>query len=319
MKRRYPDTLATLCRHWDSAYLPYPMRALIGQAGGKLYLLSYTNSRAGVLEQMRDDFRAMYPAAVYHIRTVSDWQNLPIAGPGFAFYRALGIEWREVELPFSGFYESWHSDAIDRELSQMFTDDSGCHIHPGLWQIAFDGLEHRAIELEYCKDYAAAFADSCGVHSVRFSGMDSPREYNFTTDRVFANVTAPEFERIKAATDSDILERIALERFSHRSGFISSYSPDVTDWGDFADWDLNQLGTLIRAYHETVTGDDWDTETEFALVGDLSGNGDLSNWIWGAFNTKAERAGDLARRMRDRASRGAGYEKTAAAFSETVY
>jgi hypothetical protein len=262
----------------------------------------------------------MYPAARFIVREIEANLNLPIHGNATAFYDAHGCEWREVEIPFSGFHESHHSYEIDRELQQSFGDDSGSYYHPELWQIGFNGLEYRAVELAYVQEYVDSYATETGLQSAIFAGMDSPKFYNFETDRAFAKITSQEVARVYAETDKEILQRIATERHTSRSGFISSYCPDVDSWGDVSTWDHNQLSTLLLAHWETTQGHEWDSESEWGLVEDFRGNGLVGNWVWENMNPAAIRAGNIAYYLRERAGRrGDGYQKTAAAFSECMW
>lgn len=85
-----------------------------------------------------------------------------------------------------------------------------------------------------------------------FESMDSPREYNFATDRVYGNIPALTMRRLfKRSRDDDhaTLAEVIRERFTSRSGFISGYSNDLETWlaKPLAEWDHNELGTLLIA------------------------------------------------------------------------
>lgn len=311
---RYPDTLETVTtlRAWGQRRA-YAMLAL---ENGKLYLMAQVQD---LHTGTGDALFETYPDATFIFREIEQNRNLPIHGSATDFYNAHGCEWQEAEIPFSGFYESHHSYEIDRELTQIFSDDSGSTYHPTLWQMGFDGLEYKAVELAYIQEYIDSFATETGIQSAIFSGMESPKFYNFETDRAFAKITTQEVARIYKETDKEVLDRIARERHSHRSGFISSYSPDVESWGPVDTWDHNQLGTLLRALWETQTDQEWDSESEWSLVENFAGNGLVADWVWSNMCHKGQRAGDIAYRLRQRASRGDGYEKTEKAFSECVW
>lgn len=91
-------------------------------------------------------------------------------------------------------------------------------------------------------------ADSCGMV---FSTMTSPREYNFETDRLFVDVSRAFIGRLWKMSKAEghaTLRRFIRDRFTSRSGFISHYRNRLEDWpADLADWDYNQLGTLLLA------------------------------------------------------------------------
>lgn len=85
-----------------------------------------------------------------------------------------------------------------------------------------------------------------------FEDVESPREYNFTSDRLFGKVplkTLRELFKRSAAERHESLARIIAERHSSRSGFVSFYSDNVRDWirKPLREWDHNEYGTLILA------------------------------------------------------------------------
>ena len=154
-------------------------------------------------------------------------------------------------LPFSGFYESVHMDALEREGEEFPNAD---------WGKVFFG---------YAKKYAAEYLRAAGITG-RFEGLESPREYNFATDRIFVDIPADEVRRMLATVDTETLSRVAAERHATRSGFFSYYSPRVDDWGPVDDWDCNQVGTLIIAFVD-------DDERDYWVCGELECKGVISN------------------------------------------
>lgn len=87
-----------------------------------------------------------------------------------------------------------------------------------------------------------------------FESMDSPREYNFTTDRVYGLVplkTMREIFRRSKAENHETLAAVVRDTFTSYDGFASFYSPDLDSWlakaGRLQDWDHNELGTLLIA------------------------------------------------------------------------
>lgn len=116
------------------------------------------------------------------------------------------------------------------------------------------------------------------VESLRFTwaAMESPREYNFETDRIFVNVPLSVVRKLWSISKGDdhaTLTRIALERHSSRSGFISGYRNNWESWGAVSEWDHNQLETLLIAACE-VSGfdhDDSDLTLYYAVSEDSGG------------------------------------------------
>lgn len=87
---------------------------------------------------------------------------------------------------------------------------------------------------------------------ITFESMDSPREYNFTTDRVYANiplVVMRLFMRQSKAEKHATLSSVLADRHTSRDGFASFYSNRLPEWlaKPLQDWDHNELGSLLIA------------------------------------------------------------------------
>lgn len=198
---------------------------------------------------------------------------------------------REVVIPFSGFYCSWWEDALDREAGDCAEYDSEREepIFPADMpageraEILHRRTDYRAAMLEIAREYVgawrAAFEDTTG-HKIRadFVALDSPRFYNFTTDRIFARVPLADLARIRAAIGEDALEAHAREVFRPRDGFapFSEYlEGDITQWpADLAAWDHNQLACIIGAAL-AAAGEDAERDCEMSAFEDMTGNGDI--------------------------------------------
>lgn len=162
----------------------------------------------------------------------------------------------ETTIPFSGFYNSVHEDALDRAIDQAFSDDSGTP-YQSLVNKAHDCAEWGLIFHTYAVEYAKNFGVRFGLKSLKFCELNSPREYNFTTDRIFCKISLAEVKRIFRAVDKDNLRREITKRFTSRDGFISFYLNDLAAWpSDLTKWDPNHVGTLLRAYTEQETGEE---------------------------------------------------------------
>lgn len=175
-------------------------------------------------------------------------------------------------IPFAGFYNTLHDAQLDQALEQMFTDrETGCERNEGLEMRAYGACNWAAVHREYAKYYAEAWLAEHGIAG-EFESLQSPREYNFTTDRIFVKLADGEPERLLATVDRADLARVAAEMFTSWDGFISFYSPDVADWGDVATWDHNQMLCLLRAHADP-------DEDEFDVMEFASCNGYFEEWI----------------------------------------
>lgn len=181
-------------------------------------------------------------------------------------------------IPFSGFYCTMHEDALDRAVEQMFSDrDTGCHPYTGLIDRAQWDCKWSGVMQDYAKEYAEQFAREFGI-DMTFDSMESPKFYNFTTDRVFCAISESEVARLLKETPADVLKKTAADMFTSRDGFSSFYSPDVSDWGWTNEWDHNQVGCLVAAFVSSIRPD-FDQYAELSLMEDAECNGYIWNWI----------------------------------------
>jgi hypothetical protein len=177
-------------------------------------------------------------------------------------------------LPFAGFYGSQHDAELDYAIEAMFSNDQG-DSNPDLTDRASGTCEWTAVHRAYAKEFAESFCEEVGIRHVKFESMDSPKFYNFETDRIFIELPLEEAQRIMRETSTDSLDQVAGERHTSRSGFISFYSPDWRTWGDVTNWDHNQLQTLVEAHVRDTQGE----LEEACLMENARGNGRLEDWI----------------------------------------
>jgi hypothetical protein len=175
-------------------------------------------------------------------------------------------------IPFQGFYNSLYSYSIENEIEQSlewYTEDY--ELTEAQRETLSDGyLEKNTSEFYYnvSKDYAEAFIyeierDTGLSLNARFESMESPREYNFQTDRIFIELpetSAVAFIDYILANHKEELEKLIAQRFTSRSGFWSNYDNTLEAWGDPSEWDYNQLGTCFEIFeyleHEIYDGHD---------------------------------------------------------------
>ena len=169
-------------------------------------------------------------------------------------------------IPFAGFYESLYSGELDH-VQERFVEYE-VEKNPGLNpDIPNEALWHCA---DYGKAYdhiARAYVDQFNQHLIdeyeldldlKFESMTSPREYNFQTDRIFCEISEENVRKLREAVSDPALRHAIKERFTSRSGFISSYDNDLDDWStDLLTWDHNKLGTLLVALLDDDEGWDW--------------------------------------------------------------
>ena len=182
-------------------------------------------------------------------------------------------------IPFSGFYESLHNSVIDDAIKDNFRDDYGI-INENLAYRAWDNADFFAIRKEYAKEYAEQFAHEFKIKSLCFESLSSPREYNFSTDRIFCEIDYAELCGIIKSFDLKAFAAFVRERFTSRDGFISYYSADLSEWGKIETWDHNQCGTALEFYAIQESGGEYDQWSEYAIIENSICNGFMSNLIW---------------------------------------
>lgn len=139
-----------------------------------------------------------------------------------------------IEVPFSGFYETLLGELLPYDLSdedkQAFINDLG-------------------------KDYISSLNrwiyDEIGIKLfLEFKEVISPKEYNFTTDRLLAAINYSELTILHDIAFKERLHGFSeylKDRFTSYDGFYSYYPSDVRSWIDHSlrEWDHNQTGALL--------------------------------------------------------------------------
>ena len=146
-----------------------------------------------------------------------------------------------IVLPFSGFYESpWEPNLVHHEDYPKWT-------------------------LAYVKAYTEALNELLKEENfdlrLQFESIDSPKFYNFETDRIFATLDISDLEERPWTTHT--MRTWCQKRHLSRPGFVSHYDPDHKNWGPVNTWDHNQLLTGLLATMEDLdlpTGYDLELE-----------------------------------------------------------
>lgn len=160
-------------------------------------------------------------------------------------------------IPFAGFYESIFSELAESSL--FFITDSADNLNmeerEELASLVYDVQDFSALHHDIAKAYAESFSEWFKEETgfdlgLQFESMTSPREYNFTTDRIFCFIAPDVVDSLYRATDKKVLSDIVKERFTSHDGFASFYSNDLNQWiieSRPVAWDHNQIETLILA------------------------------------------------------------------------
>lgn len=183
-------------------------------------------------------------------------------------------------IPWSGMYNTLHDDAIDSALNDVFSDhDTGCQVNADLVGRAFEKMNWRAVHVAYAEEYCKNFAHEFKL-DLGFESMTSPREYNFTSDICYGLLGTADLLRVFATVDTPNLRAKVRANHTSRDGFISFYDNDLDNWGNVLSWDHNQIGTLLQAFVEQESTNDWDGYEEYNLMSDSFGNGFLDGILF---------------------------------------
>ena len=116
---------------------------------------------------------------------------------------------KEFSLNFGGFYHSQHSENIDSNIEDYGYD----------WQ----QIDYKKTNINYCKAYLNKLSEELNIN-LSFISLDSPIEYNFTTDNIFCSISNEDFKALLNEYDTKDLFNYIEQHSKSRAGFTSFYS-----------------------------------------------------------------------------------------------
>ena len=168
----------------------------------------------------------------------------------------------ESTIPFDGFYESFisadinHQIEIDTEYYSELYDLN--ESEEELLCNSFLNINSYKFYNQIAKDYTNFYIDALNERlegftlKATYKCLESPREYNFETDRIFIEIEenhAVDFIKHIVKNYKKELEKKIEDRFESRSGFISFYKNSIDLWTkDFKEWDCNMIGTCFELF-----------------------------------------------------------------------
>ena len=169
----------------------------------------------------------------------------------------------ESTIPFDGFYESFINADIDHEIeidteyySELYDLNES---EEELLCNSFLNINSYKFYNQIAKDYTNFYIDALNERlkgftlKATYKCFESPREYNFETDRIFIEIEenhAADFIRHIVKNYKKELEKRIEDRFRSRSGFISFYKNSIDLWTkDFKEWDCNMIGTCFELFN----------------------------------------------------------------------
>lgn len=163
----------------------------------------------------------------------------------------------EIFAPFVGFYDSVLTSAVDNEVEMMaYNACEGTDIEQGeVQELIARHCDFRKVYLKAAQmwvkrfnEWVAAESDGNTELGLTFKELISPREYNFTTDRILCEIDTDVVFTLRCVSQMTLNEH-CQQRHTSYSGFHSFYSNDWTTWpNDVLEWDCNQMQTLLEAW-----------------------------------------------------------------------
>ena len=115
----------------------------------------------------------------------------------------------EFSLAFGGFYHSEHSENIEIKAESYGYD--------------WEDVDYKNTYINYCNSYLNKLSEELEIN-LKFIQLDSPREYNFTTDKIVCSISNKDFKALLNTYDTKELFNYIEEQSKSRSGFTSFYS-----------------------------------------------------------------------------------------------
>lgn len=190
----------------------------------------------------------------------------------------------EIEVPFWGFYESIHdsfiNDAIESAFNYDYDTGDDKELPLDFWDDVMSAdFNWSDIQSAYAKAYTEAFGEKFGL-DLEYIEMTSPREYNFTSDRIFAKVPIEQINKIRKEVEShkDYPEYIR-EKFTSRDGFWSHYENDYKH----EEWtrevlDECQYEVILDFWLENIS-DEAEEDWQGWLMDDFRSNGGMDEIV----------------------------------------
>ena len=168
-----------------------------------------------------------------------------------------------IELPnFEGFDYSWidsEFDNIAQNESEYFaeeynlSDDKKEEIREDYFSQNFEELKE-----EICNVYAQNYFNDIEFETdieldAQFESLGSQQTWLCRLDRFFVEVpTNKAHSLLKWIFDNKYqeLENVVLRRFTAQDGYIPHYSNNLKEWGNYLEWDHNQIGTALLVFFD---------------------------------------------------------------------
>ena len=125
-----------------------------------------------------------------------------------------------ITVPFCGTYcalSDLIDDEVEREAEWLIEEPQEGYE---------DGFYASFDMVSFLKDYVSYIGDCCGLPSLKFQFITSPREYNFSTDTIFASVDKNELWKLYEEIRPSKAYMAEVKKWTTPvSGYIPFYKP----------------------------------------------------------------------------------------------
>ena len=164
----------------------------------------------------------------------------------------------EINFPmFEGFYYS-QLDLSEYIVAEVGEDESYLMNEKQFDEIDWNKTNENISKfyLDYFKDKLSDFFKSIGVLSLEFIKVDSPKYYNYSTDKLVCDIKINKdvFIHELRKHNFDNLEQFLKDNFTSYDGFISFYPDTAIEWYNLIMEDIENdnviIETLLKFYLE---------------------------------------------------------------------
>tara|TARA_R110001592_G_scaffold289819_1_gene558952 strand:+ start:1250 stop:1849 length:600 start_codon:yes stop_codon:yes gene_type:complete len=127
----------------------------------------------------------------------------------------------KFNLEFGGFYHSLHEDIIDDAIRNLFQDD--IDFDSFYESDEYESIDWNSVHNQYCKIYIDILNHELDLN-LKFIKLNSPRFYNFETDKIEAEISGKEFNKLKSEylNSKEFIDYVN-DISKSRDGFCSFY------------------------------------------------------------------------------------------------
>ena len=188
-----------------------------------------------------------------------------------------------IKLPFDGFNHSVHEAMIEDEMASIEGVDHPDDMPTG----TYDKYDFRKVHLAYAQVYTDQLQQFIKAEegidiTLTFVSVHHPREYNFSTDTIDAEITTEDLETLTNHVVTNYrkkLEHLVKEAGTPTSGYAPFVSPDILKWGPVSTWNPAQLELLLQSL-DCMDNEAAGYPIPLSIMESANANGDITDCLY---------------------------------------